>query len=569
MAKFLFLVFCLTGFVTSILWAESGTALFPPTKNPAPTPQQTYAELPDAGGAMGNPHALALQAEAPAKLPIRNDTATGGKDGAAKGDAAKDGAAKGDAAPGEHCTASDGRSLLAALVGRAREFMAPRNCAAKDGTAKDGTAKGGAETEPVPEQETAPAAGRPAEPGRPIRIYENKEVREYLRLFQDEYRNVFERGLRRSGKYLPMIHAIFAEAGLPPELAYLAAVESNFNPRARSSARAMGLWQFMAPTARRFGLRVRYPWYDERLDPDLSTQAAARLLIYLHKVYHSWELALAAYNAGEGRVNRALRRARRRGTSTSFWHLQLPPQTRAYVPAFMALTRLYQDPDRYGFSHVDIEPPLLTETLEVDFSTSLVEVATRLEVPVREMVRLNFAWRRGYIPSTFEGKAVLRLPVGMKRPLLDSMASEPVKSIPWLTHKVEEGETLSRIAEGYGLAMKEIISVNPLTNRHFLAIGQELLIPLTPGQVPARRLETRRTDPASDGRRHPPETSLHLHKVRAGESLWSIARAYGVRVGQLKSWNSGLKQSLQPEQELIVFRAWRAARSSDAVEDSS
>ncbi|MEE8395311.1 MAG: transglycosylase SLT domain-containing protein, partial [bacterium] len=280
---------------------------------------------------------------------------------------------------------------------------------------------------------------------------------------------------------------IFAEEGLPLELAYLAAVESNFNHHARSRARATGLWQFMYYTARRFGLRVSYPWYDERLDPELSTRAAARFLVRLHDVYDSWELALAAYNAGEGRVNRALRRARRKGKKTDYWSLHLPAQTREYVPAFMAVAMLYRSATARGLTRPLPEPPRVIDTVEVDFASSLAEVAHRLNLPLKEMVRLNPAWRRGYIPAGLKGGVALRLPLGMKTAFFALANKQPAAPIPWLTHRVEVGETLAKIARGYGVSIAEIRSVNPIPNRNFLAIGQRLIIPLPPGHPNKKR----------------------------------------------------------------------------------
>lgn len=435
-----------------------------------------------------------------------------------------------------------------ALVMNVRSWFAAENCG------EDQEREAGEKAEAPERRAVTGVTGVAgvASVSRPIAIYENDIVGNYLRFYLKHNREEFEKGLRRSGRYMAMILEIFAAGEIPAELAYLAAVESNFNPVARSHAGAVGMWQFMPATARRFGLRVSYPWYDERLDPELSTRAAARLLAHLHDRYDSWELALAAYNAGEGRVNRALRRARRNNQPEDFWNLHLPPQTRAYVPSFLAMTKLYRERGDYGFGQVQPDPPLVTEELGVNYSTSLADIAGRLALPRRELIRLNRAWRRGYIPENFRYKVVLRLPQGASKTLLASMNLEPAKPLPWLTHLVEAGETLSHIAKGYRISISEILSVNTMSNRHLLSVGQKLVIPLAPEQGSILTEMTRRLQSAGV-EIPPPETVMHLHQVRSGESLWSISRYYGVTMGQLRRWNTGTYKLIHPEQELVVF----------------
>lgn len=388
---------------------------------------------------------------------------------------------------------------------------------------------------------------------REFRIYNHEAADAYLESFLKFNSRAFRNGYRRAGRYLPMIRKVFKEQGLPEALIYLPAVESNFNPRARSPVRAMGLWQFMVATARRFDLRVRYPWYDERLDPEKSTVAAARLLVYLHDRYGNWELALAAYNAGEGRVNRAIRRARAKGIQPHYWNLQLPPQTRAYVPAMLAMVKLYRSPLEYGFTDIEVEQPVKTEIVRLGRASSLAEVAHRLKMPLPELVRLNPAWRRGYIPGELGKSVMLRLPPGRKEKLLASLENEDLSSLPWLTHTVERKETLSKIARGYGITMSDIVAVNPIPNKHFLSIGQKLIIPLEPD---ARRPERWNREPAAAGGFR--STGLdpakaHLHQVSEGETLSSISRRYRVSEQDLRRWNAGLQLPLRPSQPMLVY----------------
>ncbi|MCZ6730256.1 MAG: transglycosylase SLT domain-containing protein [SAR324 cluster bacterium] len=396
---------------------------------------------------------------------------------------------------------------------------------------------------------------------RQFHLYPHEAADKYLRKFLKSNGGAFLRGVRRSGRYLPMIFRIFREEGLPEALAYLPAVESNFNPRARSPARAMGMWQFMITTARRFDLQVRYPWYDERLDPERSTRAAARLLAYLHDRYANWELALAAYNAGEGRVNRAMREARAEGQDPNYWNLDLPPQTRAYVPAFLAMAKLYSSPDAFGYPVDGREPPDTTESLEMDRASSLAEVAHRLEISLPELVRLNLAWRRGYIPDDLEHKVLLRVPFGLKERLLASLADNTPVRLPWLTHVVERKETLSRIARGYGVSMASIMMVNPIADRNFLGIGQILVIPLPPGDsVDNKQAAEKRAEYAP-----PPESVMHLHRVRKGETLRSISKRYGVSTKDLHRWNVKLALPVRPSQQMVVYLPREIPKNSVAL----
>src|SRR6266852_6166478 len=207
-------------------------------------------------------------------------------------------------------------------------------------------------------------------------VDDNHDVRRFLDQFQTGYRRaVVERWLVRAGRYLPMVLDVFRQKGLPEELVFTAMIESGFDPLAVSRAGAKGLWQFMAPTARRYGLRVD-EWLDERLDPEKSTMAAARHFIDLYAVFGSWNLAQAAYNAGERTVLEAIRAM---GTS-DFWALsrgqRLKDETKNFIPAIKAATLIAREPERYGFI-VTPAPPLTYELVPVPASTSLKQVASK------------------------------------------------------------------------------------------------------------------------------------------------------------------------------------------------
>ena len=240
-------------------------------------------------------------------------------------------------------------------------------------------------------------------------IQQNDTVQRFLDQFQTGYRRaVVERWLTRSGRFLPMILEVFRQKGLPEELVFTAMIESGFDPVAVSRAGAKGLWQFMAPTARQYGLRVDR-WLDERLDPEKSTVAAANYLKDLYTIFGSWDLVQAAYNAGEMKVIRAIK-----GTGTrDFWSLTnsrlLRDETKNYVPAIHAVTIISQEPEQYGFA-VTPDEPLSYERITVPKGTSLKHVAGLSGISYDELVRLNSELRMKQTPP--DSPYHLKVPLG-------------------------------------------------------------------------------------------------------------------------------------------------------------
>ena len=243
----------------------------------------------------------------------------------------------------------------------------------------------------------------------PIQV--NQQVRAYLVYFTTERKDVFRRYLARSNRYLRMCKQIFQEEGLPEDLAYLALIESGFNPKAYSSAAACGIWQFIRPTGQRYGLVVD-SYVDERRDPEKSTRAAARYLQDLYKQFGSWYLAAASYNCGEGRVQREINKGYK-----NFWDLSanqcLPNETKNYVPQMIAATIIAKNPEMFGFKNIPYLPPLEYERVRVDESTSLRAAAVSVNVPLEEMQTLNPGILRGVTPPD-SSSYMLNLPRGSK-----------------------------------------------------------------------------------------------------------------------------------------------------------
>jgi membrane-bound lytic murein transglycosylase D len=243
-----------------------------------------------------------------------------------------------------------------------------------------------------------------------VPIQTNRQVRAYLVYFSTERKEIIRRYLARSSRYLPLIKEIFQENGLPEDLAYLAMVESGFNPHAYSRAHACGMWQFIKGTGLRYGLAID-SYVDERRDPEKSTRAAAKYLLDLYKQFGSWYLAAASYNCGEGRVQRELDQS----SHKNFWDLSdhqcLPNETKNYVPQMIAATIIAKNPEKFGFKNVPYLPPLKYERVKVDEPTSLKATAVAINVPLEEIQMLNPELRRGITPPDTPSYT-LNLPLG-------------------------------------------------------------------------------------------------------------------------------------------------------------
>ncbi|MGH7383611.1 MAG: transglycosylase SLT domain-containing protein [Candidatus Rokuibacteriota bacterium] len=362
-----------------------------------------------------------------------------------------------------------------------------------------------------PQEPAAPvsSAASPALSPKQVSSYQidqNDHVLRFLEQFQTGYRRaVVERWLARSGRYLPMILDVFRQKGLPEELVFTAMIESGFNPVAVSHAGAKGMWQFMAPTARRYGLRVDR-WLDERLDPEKSTVAAANYLSDLYKMFGSWELVQAAYNAGEMRVLRAIQ-----GTGTrDFWTLTrsrlLRDETKNFVPAIHAAVLIGQEPEQYGFT-VKPEEPLSYEQIRVPKATSLKHVAALSGIPLEELVRLNSELRRKQTPpdspyhlkvprgsapalqAGLDREAAARKSVSASRADRSKKRKVAERPTPKGVHVVQPRDTIGAIAKRYGVSIQQISRWNDLDRGARIFPGDRLRVAAA----------GRRTDPEQGG----------------------------------------------------------------------
>ncbi len=358
----------------------------------------------------------------------------------------------------------------------------------------------------------------------------------------------FHRYLERMHRYQGIVDAELARRGLPESLRYLPIVESGYNPHAVSRVGATGLWQIMQPTAVYLGVSVNRVM-DERRDPVVATRAALDYLEELHERFDSWFLALAAYNAGPGRVGRALERVGLDGelSDGSFLEVRgaLPAETREFVPRFFAAARLAQDPEGYGFHEINPRPVFVYESAEVPDATSLDVIAASAGVDQEEVEALNPHLVRGFTPAGRRTR--VRIPPGTGDRFATNYAQVPPdERASFVEHVVEQGETLTHVAGLYGVALADLRAANGTLDPDRLQIGQRLVIPQGPaaGQEGSAGVRTA----AAQG-----EGEAVRHQVRQGESLWSIARRYQVGVDELRSWNGlGSGAVIHPGEHLTV-----------------
>ena len=364
----------------------------------------------------------------------------------------------------------------------------------------------------------------------------NDRVVASLHFFQTRGRKTFATWLQRAGRYRTLIGDILQREGMPSDLFYLAVIESGLNPRAYSRSRAVGLWQFMAHTGRMMGLK-RTHWIDERRDPIKATVAASQYLKDLFAEFGDWRLALAAYNAGPGRVRRAIARA----DTNDYWQLDLPRETKNYVPLFMAAAVIAKDPQLFGFEPQAAEPGFAYEEVALPKDWLYVDLkaaAQLLGVERQTLHDLNPELRQDITPPGSRSPYTLRVPPGKGRLLLDQYASLPVPPGAAIhQYQVQRGDTISGIAQTFGVSTRVVIAANSLKNPHFIRPRQILYIPIS--SPIARSAKQARG-------------SRGIYIVRPNDVLGRIASQHGVSLRDLMDWN-GLKTDLiKPGQELVV-----------------
>lgn len=328
-----------------------------------------------------------------------------------------------------------------------------------------------------------------------VPAYVARKVAFYIEFYATEGHDTFQQWLNQAALYLPVIKEILREEGVPEDLAFLPLIESGFNVNARSPKKATGMWQFMASTAALYGLKIN-KWVDERKDPIKSTRAAARHLRDLYETFGTWPLALASYNAGMGRVSRALSVT---GAST-FWNMgqsrALRAETRNYIPKFMAALIITRNPEAFGFT-IPEENILNYDLIEVPGGMDLRTIAKLADITYSTLRKLN-PGLKGHITPFEEPFYHLRLPQGTGITFLANFEKLPAaERIVYKEHRVKTGDTVSEIARRYGTSISAIKKVNNLDNRYTIIQGNYLLVParLPFDEVKVRLLTTSNKEP--------------------------------------------------------------------------
>jgi membrane-bound lytic murein transglycosylase D len=395
----------------------------------------------------------------------------------------------------------------------------------------------------------------------------NDAVVAYIRFFQTDAREHFSKWLGRSTRYIPMMRGVLERERIPLDTVYLAMIESGFSAYAYSFAKAAGPWQFVVGTSKRYGLLTDF-WVDERRDPYKATVAAAKYLKDLRERFHgNWYLAWAGYNAGEGKISRAIRKEK----TTDFWRMMgkgrtLRAETKQYVPKLIAAALIAKHPERFGF-HVDYQEPVESEQVRVPDATDLHVLANAAGISFEEFRDLNPELRRFCTPP---GGWTIKLPKGTREGFLAEYAKLDAKDrLSFTEHKVEKGEPLGRIARAYGVTEAAILRTNGLKSYRQVRPGRILVIPMagaSRGMLAGSQLEDRRgrervharvvTAPVEAVPKAPaPRRAGTFYTVKPGDTLWKIAARFSTTVDKLRKLNglSGRRaNALQVGQTIAV-----------------
>lgn len=399
--------------------------------------------------------------------------------------------------------------------------------------------------------------------GFKVEDFLDEKVQRYIKRYQGGGRASFQVMLDRSQIYVPYIKKVFREQGVPEDLAYLPIIESGFHHTALSPVGAHGIWQFMPRTGMIYDLDISW-WVDERRDPEKSTLAAAKHLSRLYKNFKSWVLALAAYNAGGGRIGRAIRKHK----TNIFWELSqkgaLARETQYYIPKFIAAVIIAKNPERYGFK---INKPAVAfpnyEKVYIDDAADLAMIANAIDDEVHTLKILNPELKQWITPPQTKNYP-LRIPIGKRALFEKNFGSIPQSErVTFRRHVIRTGETLSHLSAFYNVPIKAIRDINRLKSASHVRVGKTMLIPIR-GLENAKQIDMKqykqRVAEKKEGKflyfldlKKPdyPHKDV-IYCVDFGDTLWEIARRYNVSIEEIRAWNKLKSKYVQPGDEIFL-----------------
>lgn len=369
-----------------------------------------------------------------------------------------------------------------------------------------------------------------------------------------------DRVINRSTPYFHYVLGEIKKRNLPGELALLPIVESAYDPFAYSHGRASGMWQFIPGTGKAYGLKQNW-WYDGRRDVVASTNAALDYLESLHRRFDGdWLHALAAYNSGGGTVNRAIRKNKKLGRSTDFWSLKLPKETQAYVPKLLALSQMFAAPRKYSITLTHIPDTAQFSIVKLDGQIDLAQAAFLADMSLAEIYRFNPGFNRWATDP--EGPHHLLIPIEKSATFQEKLKNlPPEQRLTWKRYKIKSGDSLGLIAQRNHTTVNFLKQINQLRSSRVI-IGKTLLIPAPTQSLNAYKLSATQRQLALQ-RRQPTNTRKQVHRVRSGESFWTIARKYKVGTRQLAKWNGmAPKDTLKIGQKLTIWSKHRSTASA-------
>ncbi|MCG6885846.1 MAG: LysM peptidoglycan-binding domain-containing protein, partial [Proteobacteria bacterium] len=385
--------------------------------------------------------------------------------------------------------------------------------------------------------------------GFELTVPDNRRVQQELDWYA-RHPDYMQRVAERANPYMYYVVDVIEENNMPSELALLPIVESAFQPFAYSHGRAAGIWQFIPSTGKRFGLQQNW-WYDGRRDVYASTRAAVELLNTLHRQFNGdWLLALAAYNSGAGTVKKAIRRNQRRGKPTDFWSLDLPQETRAYVPKLLALKKLIAQPTDYDLALPTIPDQPYFARVELGSQIDLARAAKLAQITLDELYRLNPGYNRW--ATAPDGPHHLLIPLDRIETFSAGLAALPAdQRISWIRYRIRSGDTLSTIAAKHRISITTLKKVNHIRGTQLRA-GRSLMIPVASQSASSYRLSA--TQRKQTQQNQPRKGTRVVHIVRKGDTFWDLSRKHNVSTRALAKWNGmAPRDPLVPGQKLVIW----------------